>query len=204
MKILEIGGGHNPFPFNEKSHSVIRIDWNPVGSDVVHDLNKFPYPFEDNKFDLIYSAHCVEHLENKFKVFWEIHRILKNRGIAILRLPHMTSIDAWNFDHLHVWKLGSMNCFTNADWYGAKTFPQFELLSERLHWRNLDSIRLLKNSAEEYCEPKVVRKGRNKYNLQHHIINFIINHYKYFAEQFLYYWLFGITEIEYIIKVKKD
>ena len=30
MKILEMGGGHNPFPFDEKSHQVERIDWNRI------------------------------------------------------------------------------------------------------------------------------------------------------------------------------
>lgn len=203
MKILEMGGGHNPFPFDEKNHAITRIDWNPVGADVVHDLNKFPYPFEANTFDIIYTSHCIEHIENKFKVFWEIHRLLKNEGIAFIRVPHITSVDAWNFDHLHVWKLGSMNCFVHADWYGAGTFPKFELLSESLHWRDVDPIRLLENSAEEFCDPEVVRKGRGKYQLHHRIINFIINRHKHFSGCFLYYWLFGINEIEYIIKAKK-
>ena len=204
MKILEMGGGHNPFPFDEKRHLVIRIDWNPAGAATVCDLNKFPYPFKDNAFDVIYSSHCIEHLENKFKVFWEIYRLLKNKGIAVIRVPHITSQDAWNFDHFNVWKLGSMHCFVHSDWYGASTFPKFELISKRLHWRNVDSIRLFDNSAEEFCAPETVRKGRGKYRFYHKLINFLINRHQYFAEMFLYYWLFGIKEIEYCIKAIKD
>jgi SAM-dependent methyltransferase len=204
MNILEIGGGHNPFPFDKKKHSIVRIDWNPIDSDIVHDLNIFPYPFEDNAFDLIYSSHCIEHLSDKLKVFQEIHRLLKKNAIAIIRVPHITSTDAWNFDHLHVWKLGSMNCFTNAGWYGGGTFPQYDLLFERLHWRSPSPIRLFKNSAEEYADKDIVKKEKKKYKTRHKIINFIINRNKLFAEKFLYYWLFGIKEIEYIIKAKKD
>ena len=203
LRILEMGGGHNPFPFDEEKYAVVRVDWNPVGTDVVHDLNEFPYPFDDNSFDIIYSSHCIEHLENKLKVFWEIHRLLKNECIGIIRVPHITWSDAWNFDHFHVWKLGSMNCFVNSQWYGVSTFPNFELLSERLHWRNPGPIRLFENSAEKFCKPEVIRKGRSKYKFYHRIVNYIINQHKYFSETFLYYWLFGIKEIEYIIKAKK-
>lgn len=204
MKILEIGGGYNPFPFDEKIYEVVRVDWNPVGADLVHNLNGFPYPFESDEFDIIYSSHCIEHLEDKLKVFWEIHRLLKDGAVAIIRVPHITSCDAWNFDHLHVWKLGSMSCFVNADWYGAGNFPRFELLSERLHWRKVGPLRLFEDSAEQFCEQDVVKKGMGRYRFYHRIVNFIINSHKHLAEGFLHFWLLGIGEIEYRIKAKKS
>ncbi len=68
MKIREMGGGHKPFPFAENNYTqVVRIDWDPAGASVVHDLNKFPYPFEDNTFEVVYSSYCIEHQENKLK-----------------------------------------------------------------------------------------------------------------------------------------
>ena len=203
MKILEMGGGHQIFPFDETKNEVVRIDWNPRGADIVHNLSEFPYPFEDSSFDIIYSSHCIEHVENKNLVLWEIHRILKKGGVAIIRVPHMSSSNAWNFDHLHMWRVGSMNCFVNADWYGGGSFPRFELLSERLNWRNLNPIRLFKNTAEEFCDLSTVAKGRALYKLRHKIVNMITNRHKHFTEMFLYYWLLGIDEIEYRIKAVK-
>ena len=48
------------------------------GADVNFDFNKFPYPFKDDTFDYIYACHTIEHLENLFRVFEELHRICKD------------------------------------------------------------------------------------------------------------------------------
>ena len=45
-KILNLGSGQKNY------NKGIRLDINPdVNPDVLHDLNKFPYPFENNTFD---------------------------------------------------------------------------------------------------------------------------------------------------------
>jgi predicted SAM-dependent methyltransferase len=36
------------------------------GTDVVYDLNKFPYPFADNYFDEILAKSVLEHFNKKF------------------------------------------------------------------------------------------------------------------------------------------
>ena len=41
-------------------------------------------PYEDNKFDLVFSDNLLEHLEHPEKVFSEIDRVLKNDGIFFL------------------------------------------------------------------------------------------------------------------------
>ena len=38
------------------------------GVDVVHDLNKFPYPFKNGEFDEIYARFILEHLGDLVKV----------------------------------------------------------------------------------------------------------------------------------------
>ena len=38
-------------------------------ADVFHDLNKYPYPFKSNEFDLILASHLVEHLEDPLRFF---------------------------------------------------------------------------------------------------------------------------------------
>jgi predicted SAM-dependent methyltransferase len=42
-----------------------------------HDLNIFPYPFEDNSFDFILYSHVVEHLYSPVLSLDECFRILK-------------------------------------------------------------------------------------------------------------------------------
>ena len=51
------------------------------GVDVVHDLNKFPYPFDDDEFDEIYTSHVLEHLDNLPKAMKELKRICRNGGL---------------------------------------------------------------------------------------------------------------------------
>ena len=49
--------------------------------DVVHDLEKFPYPFEDNSVDEILLSHVLEHIGQNPDVFnniiKELYRICK-------------------------------------------------------------------------------------------------------------------------------
>ena len=67
------------------------MDWDPrVTPDVVHDLNKFPYPFSDNEFDRIEADHVLEHLEDPFRAMQELHRISKNNAIIFIRVPHFS------------------------------------------------------------------------------------------------------------------
>jgi ubiquinone/menaquinone biosynthesis C-methylase UbiE len=45
---------------------------------MVYDFDIFPYPFEDNTFDEIFSAHFLEHVTDLGKVMEELTRIGKN------------------------------------------------------------------------------------------------------------------------------
>lgn len=61
-----------------------------LSPDVLHDLNKFPYPFADNSFELIEADHVLEHLSDPFAAMHEIHRILQPGGKAVIRVPHFS------------------------------------------------------------------------------------------------------------------
>ncbi|MBI4115513.1 MAG: class I SAM-dependent methyltransferase [Candidatus Omnitrophica bacterium] len=58
--------------------------------DVVFDLNKFPYPIQDSSVDRVYAKHILEHLNDLYGIFKEIHRILKNDGDFIIEVPHFS------------------------------------------------------------------------------------------------------------------
>ena len=77
------------------------------GADVVHDLTKFPYPFEADSIDEIVCNHFAEHLtgEQLMKFMDECYRILKPANnsihqaatVGILRIvsPYYNSIRCW-------------------------------------------------------------------------------------------------------------
>ena len=58
--------------------------------DIVFDLNKFPYPLKDNSVDRIYAKHILEHLNDLYGIFREVHRILKSDGDFIIEVPHFS------------------------------------------------------------------------------------------------------------------
>lgn len=61
--------------------------------DVVWDLNKRPYPFEDGSIDHIYAAQLLEHLQlHCVDFFQETYRILESDGTLEMVLPNMFSL----------------------------------------------------------------------------------------------------------------
>ena len=50
------------------------------GKTEIHDAEKFPYPYENNFFDLVYSKSFIEHFYYTDKILEEIYRIIKPGG----------------------------------------------------------------------------------------------------------------------------
>jgi predicted SAM-dependent methyltransferase len=76
------------------------------GVDIVHDLTNYPWPFEDNSVDEVYSHHYIEHIphdihnekdkrDGLIQFVDEIYRILKPGGKAVLVAPYYTSMRAF-------------------------------------------------------------------------------------------------------------
>jgi SAM-dependent methyltransferase len=99
VKILDIGCGNN------KMNGAIGIDRVSLPDvDVVHDLNSFPYPFEQNMFDEIYATHIIEHLDSITRTMEELHRIAKPNAKVTIITPHYSDFQSWN-DPTHKWHL---------------------------------------------------------------------------------------------------
>lgn len=60
------------------------------GVDIVHNLEKFPWPFKDNEFDEIYTSHYLEHINDFERTILEIKRIAKNGAKITIRVPHFS------------------------------------------------------------------------------------------------------------------
>ena len=81
----------------DRRSGAIGVDIDPlVGPDIVHDLNRFPYPFPDNHADEIYAIHLIEHLDHPRDFLAEIYRILKPGGWALIETPHFSNHCAYS------------------------------------------------------------------------------------------------------------
>ena len=91
LKRLDIGCGNN------KMAGCTYLDADPkVNPDIVHDLNNFPYPVEDNSYDGIHAKHIIEHLDDPQRFLHELCRILKPGGRIFLETPHFSSYVAYS------------------------------------------------------------------------------------------------------------
>jgi predicted SAM-dependent methyltransferase len=77
-----------PGPRWEKKERDVFIDICPFENvDVVHDLNKTPWPFESNQFIHVSAVHVVEHLNSLLDFMNEVWRVLKPGGSLYIETP---------------------------------------------------------------------------------------------------------------------
>lgn len=121
MKILDLGCG------KKKQKGAMGIDINPdTDADIIHDLNKFPYPFEDSTFDFIYADNVIEHLDNVVKVLEELYRITKGGATIKIIVPFFRSVYA-SIDptHKHFFTVRSLDYFaTNKPFYNSYKYSR--------------------------------------------------------------------------------
>src|SRR5690242_6946353 len=67
-----------------------------VQPDMVMDVLKFPWPFDDNSVDEILANHFVEHIGDEFCDFFnECYRVLRHGGTMQINGPYWSSIRCW-------------------------------------------------------------------------------------------------------------
>ena len=90
-RVLDVGCGSNKWPGS------VGLDISPdTDADVVHDLNQFPYPFEDDSFDQVLMQDVIEHVAEPIRVIDELHRICAPGARIQLRTPHFSSMLAYS------------------------------------------------------------------------------------------------------------
>ena len=84
---LNLGCGFN------KPEGFVQVDmFEECQPDVLHNLETFPYPFEDNSVDEILFNHSLEHIGQQSSVFLkimqEIYRICRDEALIKINVPH--------------------------------------------------------------------------------------------------------------------
>jgi Methyltransferase domain len=105
--------------------------------DLVHDLNQYPWPIEDNSFDVIHARHFIEHIDDAVAFLREVH----------ITTPHFSSAGTWG-DITHVRHL-------SAKWHASFTRPKHYL-------RYKLPIFSLVSNAIEFSHPKKLRNRITK------------------------------------------
>ena len=83
MKVLDIGCGKNKLPGATGMDRVAL-----PGVDVVHDIERVPWPFPENEFDVAHASHVLEHVREFLAVMEQIHRVLKPSGRLVVKVPY--------------------------------------------------------------------------------------------------------------------
>lgn len=161
-KELLVGCGHRreklfyKYSNFNKFQNLTTLDNNKsCGPNVVHDLNKLPYPFTDEEFNEIHAYEVLEHCGRQgdinffFNQFREFYRMLKPKGLFYAAVPNVTSI--WAFGdpgHARVITLQSI-MFLNKNHYtdfARKNTPQSDY---RYLMKNM-SFSILDYGSDEY------------------------------------------------------
>ncbi len=86
MKILDVGCGKN------KTAGAVGIDIDrDSAADIIHDLDRFPYPLPDNEFDLLICSHIIEHVSDVKGFLDELHRVAKPGAVIKGITPHFSN-----------------------------------------------------------------------------------------------------------------
>ena len=150
--------------------------------DKIFNLDTFPYPFEDNSIDEIYSAHVLEHVSDLGKTMEEFTRICKPWAEIKVIVPYFSNPGTWAD-------------YTHKRWFTTATFQYFH------------PDFFYNHGAKIICKKLRIHFLRNrKVFLKSAPINwfpdFFINLVPKFYERFFAYIL-PSAEIHYLLQVVK-
>ena len=121
------------------------------GVDVVHNLEKYPWPFKDNTFDEVLCDNILEHLDDIIKPVEELWRITKLGGKIIVRVPIYPS--PWAFTdptHKSAYTFITFNYFRPIDNLNYYSHARFNIKKRKIIFEHL---LCWLNPIVNYCEP---------------------------------------------------
>lgn len=126
-RVLNLGSGERTI------EGAVNVDYYAAQADVRHDLDAYPYPFEDGAFDEIHAWNVIEHLENVITAMQEIHRIGSDGCLVHIRVPHFRSACLYeDLTHRHGFAWRSFDIFVEeGSVYGDYTRCRYEIVSRR-------------------------------------------------------------------------
>lgn len=129
MDILDVGCGDARDP---RANSGIDIRSYP-GVEIVHDLERFPWPIAANRYDRVILRDVIEHLSDAVRTMEELHRICKPGGRIEIWTPHYSHPNSYHDPtHKHHFSFGSFDYFTGDRAYPRYLSCAFRMAEKRL------------------------------------------------------------------------
>ena len=127
--------------------------------DIVHDLDRTPWPVQTNTFDVIRLWSVMEHLRDLVAVMEEVHRVARPGAMVLIGTPHFSSANAYTDPtHVHFLSGRFLDYFVQgtemSGHYGFYSKARFELLERRVtlspFWARLRITRLMNRMLPVY------------------------------------------------------
>ena len=138
------------------------------GVDVVADLGRCadtPLPFADNTFDELLLSHVIEHIDATLPLLQECWRVAKPGAVAVVRVPHGASDDAWEDPtHVRPYFLGSFHYFSQPHYHRADYGYRGDWLARR------HTVVIRRKGREDWTAQRVLEAERKERNLIEEII----------------------------------
>lgn len=120
-RILHLGCGL------KRIDGAVNVDLREItGPDVVHNLDRRPWPFEDEAFDEVIAYDVIEHLEDIVATMEEIHRVSTDGAVVKLTVPHFSCANTFiDITHRHCFSWFSFHYFTGENEFPFYTAARF-------------------------------------------------------------------------------
>ncbi|MDP3966504.1 MAG: methyltransferase domain-containing protein [archaeon] len=103
------------------------------GIDIVHNLDKYPWPLKDNEFDFVYCDNVLEHLSEIPKPMEELWRITKNSGKIKIIVPIFPSVWAMSDPtHKSFYTYMTFDYFTNYHELKYYSKARFKIIKRKI------------------------------------------------------------------------
>lgn len=183
MKKLNLGCGRYP------KDGFVNVDVDPASkADVLHDLERIPYPFSSGEFNRVDMDHVLEHLGDVRAVMAEVHRLLEPGGELHLSVPHF-SRGFTHWDHKRGFDV-SFPLYFDPTFTGGYTGIHFECLSTRLCWFAQPKLKRTVLSPLAFTLGRAAGTFFDLLGNAHHLL----------ASRLFCFWVGGYEEIRFVFR----
>jgi predicted SAM-dependent methyltransferase len=147
-RILNLGCG------KRRIEGAVNVDFaERVGADIVHDLNRRPWPFEKSSFIEIVGYDVIEHLDDVVDFMEEVHRVARPGATIRLTVPHFSCANTWRDPtHRHAFAHGSLDYFCEGHPLAFYSAAKFEKIVTRIQFRQSVLNKLVWRAANRWPE----------------------------------------------------
>lgn len=120
-RVLHLGAGKKYHP------EAVNVDLVAATKpDLVHDLDRTPWPLPDGHFTEVRAYDVIEHLADVVRAMEEVHRVCAAGAVVKITVPHYSCANAFTDPtHRHHFSAASFNYFTGDNEFDFYTDRRF-------------------------------------------------------------------------------